>query len=122
MMSTRISSLVALLGFVQQQAVVEAKNVPWTCQQLEQRTDAFYRMFPAHLGTSKMDEDSSFVLQNIQGHCFMNIDVHTTLTEEEDALKANIVFDFDQSIGFCLEHIQISTAFSDWYNFYLFGG
>ena len=59
----------------------------------------------------------------------MNIDIHTTLTvnekiegEQEESLHANIVFDLDESLGFCNEHLQISPAFTDYYNFYTFGG
>lgn len=56
----------------------------------------------------------------------MSIDVHTTFTmlddEDESTLEANIIFDLDQSLGFCTEHLQISTAFSDYYNFYVWGG
>lgn len=69
-------------------------------------TDPFYRMFPAHLGTAKFDDDSTFFLEDLQGHCFMSMDIHTTLAmTEEKSLTANIVFDLDESLGFCMEHL-----------------
>ena len=57
----------------------------------------------------------------------MNIDIWTDFAEiEEDdgtrSLKASVTFDLGQSLGFCMEHLQISTAFSDYYNFYVWHG
>ena len=105
-------------------AAVDAASAPWTCTQLEQTTDPFYRMFPAYLGTAKMDDESTLALSGMMGHCFMSIGVFTTLDydEENESLKAKVVFDLDQSLGFCTEHLQISSAFSDSYDFHLFGG
>ena len=98
---------------------------PWTCRQLETSTDAFYRMFPAFLGSIAVDTNQS--LKARQGHCFMSIDISTNFEEsvEDDgtkSLKASVTFDLGQSLGFCMEHLQISTAFSDYYNFYVWHG
>ena len=105
-------------------AAVEAASAPWTCTQLEQTTDPFYRMFPAYLGTAKMDNESTLALTDMIGHCFMSIGVFTTLDydEADESLKASVVFDLDQSLGFCTEHLQISSSFSDSYDFHLYGG
>ena len=82
-------------------------------------------MFPAYLGKSIPDEVSSKIPSR-QGHCFMKIDISTDYrTESEDGtdvLKASVTFDLDESLGFCMEHLQISTAFSDHYNFYVWSG
>ena len=88
----QISGAAALMA-----AAVEAASAPWTCTQLEQTTDPFYRMFPAYLGTAKMDNESSLALTDMIGHCFMSIGVFTTLTfdDEDESLNASIVFDLD---------------------------
>ena len=54
----------------------------------------------------------------------MKIGIYTTmdLNEAEDELRATVTFDLDQTLGFCTEHMQVSTAFSDYYNFYFWGG
>ena len=84
-------------------------------------------MFPAYLGTS-LDKSTGNQqnLTKLQGHCFMEIQFATELSlDEEDgsnALKARVQFDLDKSLGFCMEHLQISTAFSDYYNFYVWSG
>ena len=54
----------------------------------------------------------------------MDIDVMTSLTLSADGseLSAGVLFDLKQSLGLCIEHLQVSTAFSDYYNFYMLGG
>lgn len=52
----------------------------------------------------------------------MKIGISTDMTLDGDGLKAEVTFDLDQSLGFCMEHLQISTAFSDYYNFWVWGG
>ena len=101
-----------------------AKRAPWTCLDLEMSTDPFYRMFPAFLAGAHQHDGSSMSNKNLLGRCFMNIDIYTTFTfnDAEDELKANVVFDLKEGLGWCLEHLQVSTAFSDYYNFYMMGG
>ena len=56
----------------------------------------------------------------------MKIDISTDYRVESedgtDVLKASVTFDLDESLGFCMEHLQISTAFSDHYDFYVWSG
>lgn len=107
-------------------STVERK--PWTCQQLESATDAFYRMFPAYLGSSLTKSigggNQPSQLERLQGHCFMDIKIATELDYEDgdEVLKAKVTIDLAKSLGFCMEHLQISTAFSDYYNFYVWSG
>ena len=37
-------------------------------------------------------------------------------------MKATVTIDLQESLGVCMEHLQVSTAFSDYYNFYIRGG
>ena len=46
------TSALFLAGFISRNDLADAKQAPWTCTQLEQSTDPFYRMFPASLGTA----------------------------------------------------------------------
>lgn len=81
-------------------------------------------MFPATLGSARMNDDSTLVISDREGHCFMSIKIMTsyTLNDAENDLAAKVTFDLQDSLGMCTEHLQISTAFSDYYNFYIFGG
>mmetsp|Transcript_47796 Transcript_47796/g.63141 ORF Transcript_47796/g.63141 Transcript_47796/m.63141 type:complete len:470 (+) Transcript_47796:161-1570(+) len=86
-------------------------------------TDPFYRMFPAYLGTATEEDTASQYLQNVQGHCFMNMNISTGFsTNEAGALTVSVTYDMNESLGFCAEHLQASTAFSDSYNFYFYSG
>lgn len=42
--------------------------------------------------------------------------------DSDNSLQALVSFDLKESLGFCSEHLQISTAFSDTYDFYLTSG
>ena len=54
----------------------------------------------------------------------MNISILTGYTEDAStgALTLSVTYDLKDTIGFCAEHLQASTAFSDSYNFYLMNG
>ena len=100
---------------------VEAKQIPWTCSQLEQSTDSYYRMFPAFLGSATPYDSGSHSIKNLHGHCFNDITIYTTfkyLDEEMTQLGAKVTFDLQFSEGLCIEHLQISTAYRDHYSFY----
>ena len=107
-----------------QTLLAQEERKPWTCYELEQYTDPFYRMFPSFLGSAHLDKEDSFVLDMRTGRCYLNITVFTTYTmnPEETNLKARVVFDLKNGIGMCTEHLQVSTSFTDHYDFYFFGG
>ena len=92
--------------------------------QIEMTTDPFYRMYPAYLGSAKMDDDNSFVLEDKEGHCFMSMNIFTTfkMNDAGDELYAKVTFDLQESLGFCSENLQVSTSFTDHFNFYIWGG
>ena len=71
-MSKILQSTIAASTFIAAESLAE-KNAPWTCNQLQNATEPFYRMFPATLGSAKMDDDSSLVISGREGHCFMDI-------------------------------------------------
>ena len=54
----------------------------------------------------------------------MNIGIFTEmkLSDEGDELYAKVSFDLSESLGFCAENLQVSTSFSDHFNFYIWGG
>ena len=54
----------------------------------------------------------------------MDIEAFTkfTLNEDDTELKATVTFGLDEQLGICTEHLQVSTAFSDYYNFYVWHG
>ena len=53
----------------------------------------------------------------------MTINISTgSTTQETGDLTVSVTYDLSQSLGFCAEHLQASTAFSDYYDFYLYSG
>lgn len=54
----------------------------------------------------------------------MNINISTGYETDSETgeFKVSITYDLNESIGFCAEHLQASTAFSDSYNFYITDG
>ena len=120
---TLLASTIGLLGFSNP---TEASLTPWTCAQLENSTDPFYRMFPAFLGSAKPSVPYSLNLQQIRGHCFDKIDIYTVfeyLDAENTQMRATVHFDLaDRNHLTCFEHLQISTAYYDDYNFFYAGG
>ena len=118
-MSTQLISSLALTA-----AIADAAAIPWTCEQLERNTDPFYRMFPAYLGSSMVDDAKSQKLFNVQGHCMMNMSILTGFAENSETgeFTVSVTYNLTESLGFCAEHLQASTAFSDSYNFYITDG
>ena len=81
-------------------------------------------MFPAYLGTAMIGDSKSQNLQSLEGHCFVDINIMTSFqpVNEDGEMKIKVNFLLRESLGLCLESLQISTAFSDSYDFYLMGG
>jgi len=77
---------------------VNGKSAPWSCMQLETSTDPYYRMFPAFLGSAKIEDESSLVLEDIKGHCFMKLKIFTDFktNEDETELKAAVTFSLEE--------------------------
>ena len=80
---------------------------PWTCYDLEFATDPFYRMFPAYIGTSRLDDTNTKTVEGLIGRCFLDIDVKTALelNKEETELSAYVNFELKESLGLCIEHL-----------------
>ena len=79
-------------------------------------------MFPAYLGSSIPWDNDTHTMRNLVGHCFTNITIYTTfkyIDEDNTQLSAKITFDLQDMDGLCIEHLQISTAYRDTYQFYL---
>ncbi len=64
-------------------------------------------MFPAFLGAAKNKNEESQNLQNLKGHCFMDIGISTTFEADKEtrSVTATVIFDLNESLGFCTEHI-----------------
>ena len=102
-----LQTALALSSILLLEESVASVRSPWTCLDLEMQTDPFYRMFPAFLAGAHQHNASSMSNKNLLGRCFMDIDIYTTFTfnDAEDELKANVVFDLKESLGWCLEHL-----------------
>lgn len=83
-------------------------------------------MFPAYIASARLGKDnkSSPTFENMVGRCFLDIGARTDFVFNDSGteLIANINFDLKESLGLCVEHLQVSTAFSDYYTFYIMGG
>ena len=98
----------------------------WTCSELEASTDLFYRMFPAYVAKAQPFVPVSQSISNLTGHCFNEISITTSfsyLDSDKSMLHADVTLEFgSKKTAACVEHFQISTAFTDHYNFYVKGG
>ena len=51
-------------------------------------------MFPASLGSARMDDDSTLVISDREGHCFMSIKIMISFTSNsENEISAKVTFD-----------------------------
>ena len=117
MLSNKSIYTAALLAYQLVVQEADARREPWNCYEIELATEPFYRMFPASLGRLRMEDEKGF---NIGGRCFSNIEMSSEFEEDDEgALKVKVIFDLQDSYGLCAESLQISTAFSDYYNFYV---
>ena len=111
-----LSSIVTLLS------LSHAAQDSWNCQELEASTDSYYRMFPAYLGSAIPNDASTHKIAHITGHCFSDITVYASfkyLDAEKEHIQARLTFDLEGQIGMCIEHLQISTAFRDTYEYFI---
>ena len=121
-MLTSAKSLISLLCCALMSWVAHADS-SWTCNELETTTDPFYRMMPAYIAKAIPNDDMSLLIENLSGHCFQTINIRTDfsyLDQDNSQLKATVQVEFlHKKTGFCTEHFQISTAFTDYYDFYI---
>lgn len=115
----------ALGAFILSTESANARVAPWTCAELEMATDPYYRMFPAFLSSAQLEDVNTHVQEHVTGRCFQNIKVFADfkMNAAETELKAKVTFDLNDNLSlFCMEHLQVSTAFTDYYDFYLMKG
>ena len=102
---------------------ISVADSSWTCSELETTTDTYYRMLPAYIAKAIPNDDMSLLIENLSGHCFRNINIRTAfsyLDSDNSQIKASIQVEFlNKRSGFCTEHFQVSTAFTDHYDFYI---
>ena len=62
-------------------------------------------MFPAFLGKAEYSERWQ-TLESLEGHCFVNINITTKYSEDQDGLlKAEVEFYLRESLGLCIESL-----------------
>merc|ERR1712110_1095793 len=65
-------------------------------------------------------------IPNLSGHCFGGIDITTEFSyKDEDQTQLHVdieLFLKNKQYAFCAEHLQVSTAFSDHYDFFVKDG
>jgi len=92
----------------------------WGCAQIAY-TEPFYRQIPHYLHTALAAKPESLQIQNLKGNCFDNIGFKATFFSDDDykSLQVNVELELaDRKDWTCVEHLQISTAFSDVYEMY----
>ena len=88
----------------------------------------YYRYVPAYLGKSIPSEPSTHLILGVAGRCFSNIGIGVVWSyndKENTKLRADIRFLLDpdsKTSLLCAENIQVSTAFTDHYDFYFTSG
>ena len=99
------------------------QSVNWNCASIAQ-TPPFYRMLPYPMHTMVPDQPATLQANGLRGRCFDRIFLESTFEEtEEGFLKAYINLSLRDRLSMtCVEHLQFSTAFQDYYDFYALMG